>query len=108
MASLFKSSVAPAVGTSDTTLLTTTGISNVVIGMSLANIKTVTVYASVKVTRNSVTVYAGKNLPVPPGSTIALFGGDQKMVMMTGDVLKVISDTADSIDVILSYMETTL
>jgi hypothetical protein len=34
-------------------------------------------------------------------------GGDQKLVLETGDLIRVVSDTASSVDTIVSVMEQT-
>ena len=44
-------------------------------------------------------------LPIPAGSSFELMEG--KVVMETGDLFKVESDTASSLDVALSIMEQT-
>ena len=45
--------------------------------------------------------------PIPSGSTLALAGGDAKIVLEAGDIIKVQSNVASSIDVTLSYLEQT-
>ena len=41
------------------------------------------------------------------GGALVAVGGDQKLVLETGDIVKVVSDTASSIDTIVSVMEQT-
>ena len=48
-----------------------------------------------------------KNIPIPSGSTVVLVGGDQKLVMETGNLLKVKSSAASSLDVVMSILEIT-
>jgi len=38
---------------------------------------------------------------------LILLGGDQKVVLMTGDKIIVTSNTASSVDVIMSFLEIT-
>ena len=50
-------------------------------------------------------IHIGKNLPIPSGSALNALTG--KVVMETGDILRVQSDTANSADIALSVMEVT-
>jgi hypothetical protein len=52
-------------------------------------------------------VSIGTNIPIPGGSTIILYGGDQKLVLEGGDMIKVRSSAATSCDVIMSILEIT-
>ena len=45
--------------------------------------------------------------PIPSGTTIVAIGGDGKVVLEAGDIIKVQSNVASSIDVVLSYLEQT-
>jgi hypothetical protein len=42
---------------------------------------------------------------VPPGSNIILVGGEQKVVLETGDSLTLRSNVASSVDIVLSALE---
>jgi len=48
-----------------------------------------------------------KDAPVPVGGSLVVIGGDQKVVMEPGDVLKVTSDTASSANVHMSHLDIT-
>ena len=48
-----------------------------------------------------------KNAPVPAGGSLVVVGGDQKVVLMEGDTVKVRADTEYSADVIMSVLEIT-
>jgi uncharacterized Zn ribbon protein len=62
----------------------------------------------VKLEKNSGdNVFIVKDVPVPGGSALIVVGGDQKLVMEVSDVIKVQSDTANSIDTTLSILEIT-
>ena len=54
-------------------------------------------------TTNDVSL--GTTIPIPAGSTVVLVGGDQKVVMQEGELLKVKSSAASSVDVIMSILE---
>ena len=51
--------------------------------------------------------YVVKAAEVYTGGTLVAVGGDQKLVLETGDIVKVTSDTASSVDTIISVMEQT-
>jgi hypothetical protein len=106
MSSTFKNSIVPNIGTTLTTVYTApAATATTVIGLSLANTTANTIYPSVKVTKGATVVYAVKSVPIPSGSSLVIFGGDQKLVLMAADVISVISDTAASVDAVLSYLE---
>jgi len=83
----------------------------VIIGLTIANKVTNSVTVDVKVesntvdTETNVNVNIGQNLPIPSGSSLDALAG--KVVLQTTDVLKVQSDTANSVDIALSVMEIT-
>ena len=91
----------------DITVLTAS-TTTILIGLTIANKVTNSVTADVKLessTAGNANVNIGQNLPIPSGGSLAALAG--KIVMNTGDVLKVQSDTANSIDIVLSIMEIT-
>jgi hypothetical protein len=51
--------------------------------------------------------YIIKNAPIAAGGSLVVVGGDQKIVLNTSDSIKVQSDTASSLDAIMSIMEIT-
>lgn len=100
----FKSALSKNIGTSDTAAFTAASVTTL-IGASLANVAAVEVKASITITRGSTVVYIIKNVRIPVGSTFIPVGGDQKIVLQQGDIIKVVSDTAASVDAIFSYLE---
>ena len=48
-----------------------------------------------------------EEIEIPGQSTLAPVGGDAKVVLEAGDAIKVQSNIASSIDVVLSYLEQT-
>ena len=55
----------------------------------------------------STHAYVVKNAEIFEGGALVAVGGDQKLVLETGDIIKVVSDTGNSVDVIISLMEQT-
>jgi hypothetical protein len=80
-----------------------------VIGAAVSNrtASAISVDATVTDTSGSVTAYLVKAAPVASGSALVLIGGDQKVVLETGDKITVTSDTASSADVVISVLEQT-
>ena len=110
MANTFKNATkaggAVAADTDMTVYTVPTSTTTVVIGLTVANLASNSISVDVKLEPASGdNIHIGKNLPIPSGSTINALAG--KVVMETGDVLKVQSDTANSADVAASLMEIT-
>lgn len=104
MANTFKNYPSAAVGTSAATIVTAS-TATTVIGLTVANIVTSPINVSVYTTIGGSDYYVVKDAVVPTGGALVPIGGDQKLVLETGDALKVVSDTASSADVIASVLE---
>lgn len=115
MANVFKLKTDTGVGTTLTTIYTvptSPSTTTIIIGCLLANIHaSAQVKANVQIVtaatsgENGDDVYLIKSVPVPHGSSLEIVEG--KIVMQAGDIIKVESDTAASIDVALSVLEQT-
>ena len=106
MANSFKNYFAASVGTTANTVLTAT-TSTTVIGCSIANKTAAAITASVQVNSSSVDYYLIKDAPILSGGSLIPVGGEQKLVLENGDSFKVTSNTASSVDVIVSVLEIT-
>lgn len=108
MANTFTSYVNKDVGTSAATVVTVaSGTQTTVIGMTCANTTAAGVTVDVYITRSAVDYYIVKDAAIPPGGTLVPVGGDQKVVLVASDVLKVISSAATSVDAVTSVLEIT-
>jgi hypothetical protein len=106
MANTFKNSFSKDVGTSAATIYTTpSSTQTTVIGLSIANTTTTSVLGDVYVTSGGVDYYIVKGATIPPGGALVPVGGDQKLVLEAADALKIVSNTADSLDVVCSVLE---
>ena len=108
MANTFKSYGDAGAGTSASTVYTApSATTSTVIGMTLANVTTSGgVAADVQLVKSGgSSYYLAKAAPVPLGGTFVVVGGEQKLVLETGDRIDVTSDTASSIDTIVSVLE---
>jgi hypothetical protein len=108
MANTFTSYVNKSVGTSAATVVTVgASTQTTVIGMSCANTTVSPVTVDAYFTRSAVDYYLIKGATVPVGGALVIVGGDQKVVLTTADVLKVVSSTASSVDVVTSVLNIT-
>jgi len=104
MAQDFRNVLVRTIGTGDTTLLAA-GDYDAVIGIRCCNILTSTIEVDVYII-NSGNKYLAKDVVIPPNSAIELIQGGAKIVLANGDTLEAVSDTASSLDVVLSYIDT--
>ncbi len=82
--------------------------STTIIGLTIANIIATQVLVSVQLENNDGNnVYLIKDAPISSGGSFVPIGGDQKVVMEAADILKVTSNTANSVDSTLSILEIT-
>lgn len=107
MATFLRTGITKNIGTSLTTVLNpATGSNFTVIGCNLANITDTEVTVSVYVTdesNNDATFI--NNLPIIPYTSSKVITNGEKLIIATGYKLKIISDTANSIDAVISYAE---
>lgn len=118
MANTFKlitRDVAPATaGTPETLYTVQSGSRIIILGLTLSNVHTAQVLGTVQIvstttqtgqTQNT-TAHLIKDIPVPVGSSVEIMSGN-KIVMNTGDIVKIDCSVADKLSVIMSYMEIT-
>ena len=104
MAQNFRRYTQNDVGTSAATLFTADSYDTVV-GISVANVTASAVTASVYINDSSNDIYLVKDVSIPSGSALQVLDGGAKFVVQSGDALKVISDTASSLDVWVSTVD---
>ncbi len=109
MANAFKNRTLRAVGTSpvDVGAVVAGSTETTLIGMTLANITSGVINVTATLHDGSNTTHIVKDAPIPTGGSLILLGGDQKVVLMTGDKVIITSNTASSVDVIMSFLEIT-
>ena len=78
----------------------------VVIGLTLANTTSSQIVVDMKLSAVSNTVFLINNLPIPTGSSFEDMAGN-KIILEAGDAIIVSSDTAQSLDTVMSIMEIT-
>ena len=78
-----------------------------VIGLDIANTSSSQVLVDATLNDGSNDTYLIKEAPIPSGGSLVVIGGDQKVVLEPTDSIKVKSDTASSVDVVMSILEIT-
>ena len=82
-----------------------------IIGMTISNVTSQVINVSVKMFLSTTETYIVKDAPIPIGGSLVVVGGDQKVVLFhngtNGNQIKVRSNVANSINVIMSYLEST-
>ena len=104
MAQNFRRYTSNDVGTSALTIFTADSYDTIV-GISLANVTTSSINVSVYINDGVNDIYLVKDAPIVQGSTMQVLDGGAKYVVQTGDTLKVVSDTASSVDVWVSTVD---
>jgi len=110
MANTFKRKLSRSVGTSSTavggyTVPSSTQVT--VIGLIVSNRAASQVLVDVTLNDGTNDTYLIKDAPLPSGGSMIIIGGDQKVVLETNDSIKIASDTASSLDAIMSILEIT-
>ena len=91
-------------GTSAATLFTANS-NDTIVGISVANVTAGSVNASVFINDGTNDFYLIKDAPIPSGSALQVLDGGAKVVVQSGDILKVVSDTASSLDTWISTVD---
>lgn len=108
MANVFKNSVTGSIGTTNTRVYQTPASTvSTVIGLSVSNVASTNISVSVALTDSSATQtrFLVRNGLIVDGSSMVVVGGEQKVVLESGDYISVVSSAATSADVIVSVLE---
>jgi hypothetical protein len=108
MPTVFRHSLVTQVGTVPTDVVEIgAGVRATVIGCNLANVTEFdTVVADVKVVGADTTEsFYVKGLVIPPNTSVKLVTQGEKLILPENTSLRVVSDTEDSIDSTVSYVE---
>jgi hypothetical protein len=108
MPTVFKHSLVTQVGTVPTDVVSIgLGVRATVIGCNLANVSEYdTVVANVQIVGADTTVsYYIKGLAIPPNTSVKIITQGEKLILPESTGIRVTSDTTDSIDATVSYVE---
>jgi hypothetical protein len=108
MPTLFKHALVTQIGTNPTDVVEIgAGVRATVIGCNLANVTEYdTVVVDIQVVGADTTVaYYVKGLIIPPNTSVKVITQGEKLILPAETELRMVSDTADSIDATVSYVE---
>jgi len=109
MANTFKRYTSNSIGTSLATVYTvpsSPSTTSVMIGGVVSNVSSTTVNVTVTATTSSTVInLIGEDTPLPAGTALSFIDG--KVVLEDGDIVKIKSSAATSVDAHLSVMEIT-
>jgi hypothetical protein len=105
----FKSKVTSNIGTSGSPSVITdtvaSGTSHTIIGLSVANTTISAITVSAKLNKSGGgNAFIVKDATVLPGGTIIFVGGDQKLVLESGDTVTAYASASTAGDAIISYL----
>ena len=107
MAQDFERTITKDIDASLADIRATSDSDDAIVGIRLANTTTSSIDVDVAVTDNSnnVTAYIIKGAPLHAGSSLELIDGGAKIVLQSGDKLRAKSTATDSLDVIVSAVD---
>ena len=108
MPTVFKHSLVTQIGTVPTDVVTVgAGVRATVIGCNLANVTEYdTVIADIQVIGADTTVsYYVKGLAIPPNTAVKVITQGEKLILPETTGLRITTNTTDSIDATVSYVE---
>lgn len=105
MANTFTNGLQRDIGTSPVTIYTTpANKKSIVIELDVCNKINAAIQIDAYITSSGNDFYLVKNAPVPAGGTLQVISG-QKIVLKNTEILRVVSNTAASVDVVASILE---
>ena len=107
MAQNFRRYIERAIGTSATDIPDGANFDpyDTIVGINLADIVAQQILVSVYISNGGNNYYLIKDAPIPAGSSLQLLDGGAKFVVQSGDRLNIVSDTASSVDVVVSAVD---
>ena len=107
MAQNFRRYIERAIGTSATDIPDGANFDSydTIVGINLANIVAQQITVSVYISNSGNNYYIIKDAPIPAGSSLQILDGGAKFVVQSGDRLNIVSDTASSVDVVVSAVD---
>jgi len=108
MPTVFKHSLVTQIGTNPTDVVEIGGgVRATVIGCNLANVTDYDVIVAdvLVVGADTTASYYVKGLAIPPNTSVKLITQGEKLILPENTELRIVSDTANSIDATVSYVE---
>ena len=108
MAQNFRNSLTRNTGTSPVDILPEALVDSydAVVGIRLVNIHaTAAITVDVYIVRSATNYYLIKGVPIPIGGSLELIDGGAKFVLHDNDKIVAVSNTATSLDAVVSYVD---
>jgi hypothetical protein len=106
MAQNFRNQVARNTGTSAVDILSQANSYDTVIGIRCTNVATTAINVDVYIVRSSTNYFLIKSAPISVGGSLELIDGGAKIVLASGDKIAAVSNTASSLDTVVSFIDT--
>tara|TARA_R110000796_G_scaffold212475_1_gene328578 strand:- start:97 stop:426 length:330 start_codon:yes stop_codon:yes gene_type:complete len=106
MAQNFRNQVARNTGTSAVDILSQANSYDTVIGIRCTNVATTAINVDVYIVRSSTNYFLIKSAPISVGGSLELIDGGAKIVLASGDKIAAVSNTANSLDTVVSFIDT--
>ena len=104
MAQDFERHIDRNTGTGAVTVFTSNS-DDTVVGIRCANVSASSINVDVYIVNGGNNYYLVKSAPIPIGSALELIDGGSKIILQSGDALTVKSDTASSLDTVVSRID---
>ena len=104
MAQDFERHIDRVTGTSPVTVFTSDS-DDTVVGIRCANVAATAINVDVYIVNRAANYYLIKGAPIPVGSSLELIDGGSKIILQSGDALTIVSDTAASLDTVISRID---
>ena len=107
MAQNFRNSITRNTGTSPVDILPEALIDSydAVVGIRLVNVASASITVDVYITRSATNYYLIKSAPIGVGQSLELIDGGSKVVLHDNDKIMAVSNTATSLDAVVSYVD---
>lgn len=108
MATVFKNKLMSELGTDETVVLASaSNAKTTVIGLSLTNLTSSMVLASIRLadTVESTSAYYAKEVIVPPNQSLRVINGGERLVLGPSTTVYVQTNLSASLDMVMSYVE---
>ena len=107
MAQNFRNSITRNTGTSPVAILPEALVDSydAVVGVRLVNVASASITVDVYITRSATNYYLIKSAPIGVGQSLELIDGGSKVVLHDNDKIMAVSNTATSLDAVVSYVD---
>lgn len=108
MATVFKNKLVSELGVDEVLVLTSaSNAKTTVVGLSLTNLTSSMVLASIRLvdTVESTTAYYAKEVIVPPNQSLRVVNGGERLVLGPSTAIYIQSNLSASLDMVMSYVE---